>query len=156
MAFLDHEGAAEFSYARDDVFDAIVEAIPTIRGIRVESTDRLAGRIVAKAGVSLFSWGETIPISVVALPAGGTRVTVVSTPKTGVLFGGAFDMGKNRQNVEGILSAASEMLASRAPATSRPPKGIEERLAKLKELHEAGHISDDDFGRRKNEILSEI
>src|SRR5437879_4053116 len=113
MAFLDHEGGADFPHSRDDVFDALLEAIPAVQGMKIQSSDRLSGRIVAKAGVSFRSWGENIPITVVHLPSGGARVSVTSTPKTGALFGGAFDFGKNRANIEHVLSALSQVLGTR-------------------------------------------
>jgi hypothetical protein len=39
-----------------------------------------------------------------------TKVQITSSPKTGIMFGGAFDMGKNRKNIENILAATSGIL----------------------------------------------
>ncbi len=115
MAFLDHEGGAEFPYGKDDVFDALVKAITGIKGMKVEKKDRIGCRILAKAGVSLMSWDENIPIYLLEVSPGVTRVSVTSTPKTGVLFGGAFDLGKNRKNIEKILDKTSEILSRKPP-----------------------------------------
>lgn len=159
MALLDHNGEAEFPYAKEDVFDAIVTAIPTISGLTVHTVDKLSGRILAKAGVTLFSWGEDIPISVIEVSYGRTKVSVTSSPKTGLMFGGAMDMGKNRQNIENILSATSKILSSISPIPqqAKPESGsASERLTKLKELLENGLITTAEFEKRKNEILSEI
>lgn len=157
MALLDHNGEAEFPYTKDDVFDAIVRAIPTISGMNVHSVDKLSGRILAKAGVTLFSWGEDIPISVTEVSYGRTKVSVTSTPKTGLMFGGAMDMGKNRQNIENILSATSKILSSISPSPrqAKLESGLAvERLTKLKELLDKDLITIGEFENLKNEILN--
>ena len=160
MALLDHEGGVEFPYRKEDVLDAIVEALSQVEGIEVSSVDKLAGRVVAKAGMSLMSWGENIPISLVEISPGRTRVSVISTPKTGVLFGGAFDLGKNRRNIEKILSATSAVLGRKpqveAPTTPPSVSSPTERLMELKNLLSADLITEEEFNRRKGEILSEI
>ena len=91
------------------MFDALLRAIPKV-GMRIDRHDRASGLITAKAGASMKSWGEIIPISVVASGPEITRVSITSTPKTGVLFGGAFDFGKNRGNIEKILFATAQAL----------------------------------------------
>lgn len=158
MALLDHNGEAEFPYTKDDVFSAIVNAIPTISGMNVHSIDKLSGRILAKAGVTLFSWGEDIPISVIEISPGRTKVSVTSTPKTGLMFGGAMDFGKNRQNIENILSATSTIL-SNTSLTSHQTKlksgSAFDRLTKLNELLEKNLITTAEFENLKNEILDD-
>lgn len=110
MAFLDHNGESEFPMNKNQVFDAMCAAIPTIKGLKVENADKLQGRIMVKAGVSLYSWGENIPIQLLEISDNKTKVQITSSPKTGVMFGGAFDMGKNRKNIENILAATSRLL----------------------------------------------
>lgn len=44
----------------------------------------------------------------------------MSTPKTGVMFGGAMDMGKNRKNIEKIINAVSKILANKEPEQYNP------------------------------------
>jgi hypothetical protein len=78
--------------------------------MKVENADKLQGRILVKAGVSLYSWGENVPIQLLGIDDNKTKVQITSSPKTGVMFGGAFDMGKNRKNIESILSATSYIL----------------------------------------------
>lgn len=112
MAFLDHNGESEFPFGKDDVFTAICRAIPTLKGMKIETADKLSGRILVKAGVSLHSWGENIPIELSAISNGMTKVKVTSSPKTGIMFGGAMDMGKNRKNIEQILQTTSAYLSS--------------------------------------------
>ena len=112
MAFLDHNGESEFPISKDKVFDAMKKAIPTINGLKIENADKLQGRFVVKAGVSMYSWGENIPIQLYEISENRTKVQITSSPKTGIMFGGAFDMGKNRKNIENILSSTSRILSS--------------------------------------------
>lgn len=113
MAVLDHEGEAEFPYPKENVFDALIQAIPQIKGMKIASSDKLSGQISVKARVSLMSWGENIPISLFEVRPGVTKVSVISTPKTGILFGGAFDLGRNRESIDKILTTASKILSGR-------------------------------------------
>lgn len=118
MAFLDHNGESEFPMSKGKVFEAMKKAIPTINGLKIENADKLQGRFVVKAGVSLYSWGENIPIQLTEISESRTKVQITSSPKTGIMFGGAFDMGKNRKNIENILSSTSRILSSESEANS--------------------------------------
>jgi hypothetical protein len=119
MAFLDHNGECEFPLSKDLVYRALRQAIPSIQGMTVENADPLLGRIVVKAGVSMFSWGENIPIQLQEIGPNKTKVQITSTPKTGVMFGGAFDMGKNSKNIEDILAATSRVLQQAREKTKK-------------------------------------
>jgi hypothetical protein len=121
MAFLDHNGESEFPISKDKVFEAMRKAIPTIKGLSIENTDKLQGRFVVKAGVSLYSWGENIPIQLIEISENKTKVQITSSPKTGIMFGGAFDMGKNGKNIEDILSSTSRILSSEIQQNSSEP-----------------------------------
>ncbi|MBC8179543.1 hypothetical protein H8E88_00320 [candidate division KSB1 bacterium] len=112
MGFLDHQGESEFPFNKETVFNAMVKAIPTIKGMKIDNADKLQSRIVVKAGVSLMSWGENIPIQLSEISENLTKIKITSTPKTGIMFGGAFDFGKNRKNIEQILSATSKILSN--------------------------------------------
>jgi hypothetical protein len=112
MGLVDHNGEAEFPVNKDIVFDAMCIAIPTIKGLSIASADKFLGRIMVKGGVSLASWGENVPIQLIEINENKTRVSITSSPKTGIMLGGANDMGKNRKNIERILSATSQVLQS--------------------------------------------
>lgn len=118
MALLDHNGESEFPMTKDKVFEAMKKAIPSIKGLSIENADKLQGRFVVKAGVSLYSWGETIPIQLTEISEFRTKVQITSSPKTGIMFGGAFDMGKNRKNIENILSSTSRILSFESETNS--------------------------------------
>lgn len=123
MAFLDHNGVSEFPFEKDKVFDAICSVIPTVQGMKIDYADKLQSRIMVKAGVSLWSWGENIPIQLIAIDSQKTRVQITSSPKTGIMFGGAFDMGKNRKNIENLLLATSRKLSSPANSSTNAITG---------------------------------
>ena len=118
MALLDHNGESEFPFSKDKVFEALCIAIPSIKGMRIDTADKLSGRIMVKSGVSLFSWGENIPIQLISIGEERTKIQITSSPKTGVMLGGAFDMGKNRKNIEQILLTTSSTLSSNQNLTS--------------------------------------
>lgn len=157
MAILDHNGESEFPFKKDTVFDAICKAVPTIDGMKVDNADKLSGRIMVKAGVTLWSWGENIPIQLTSISETKTKVLITSTPKTGAMFGGAFDMGKNRRNIEKILSETSRILS-----TLEPEEQIEERIntvsiadeiQKLKKLLDDGILTEEEFRQQKSKLL---
>lgn len=161
MGFLDHEGGVEFPYHKDDVFEALLKAIPTVKGMKISKSDKVSGHILIKAGVSLMSWGENIPISLAEVSPGRTRLSITSTPKTGILFGGAFDLGKNRRNIEDIFEATSKNLSSKPPVipgavSQQANMDPAQRISKLKDLLDKELISSDEFEKKKAEILSEM
>ncbi len=82
MGFLDHRGETQYPYHRQDVYNAILWAVKNIKGMKVENADPVSSRILVKAGVSLMSWGEVIPIQLSEDRPGTTVVSVTSTPKT--------------------------------------------------------------------------
>lgn len=120
MALLDHNGESEFPFSKDHVFTAICIAIPQIKGMKVDTADKLMGRIMVKAGITLFSWGENIPIQLIEVNEKMTKIKITSSPKTGIMMGGAFDMGKNRQNIEDILNMTSMALSSNNASPGQP------------------------------------
>ena len=112
MSIIDHNAEAELPFPKEKVYAAILLAIPTIDGMKIDSADEILGRVVVKAGMSIWSWGENIPITLSSGSNGNTKIAVLSTPKTGIMLGGALDMGKNRKNIEKIFSAISKQLGS--------------------------------------------
>jgi len=110
MAFWDQEGGKEFPFDKEVVFEALVEVIKTINGLKVDEVDILSGKITVKNGNTLTYRGENIPIYVKEVSPGITRVSVTSTPENGVLIGKTFDLGKNRKNIEKIFDETSKIL----------------------------------------------
>lgn len=161
MALLDHNGESEFPFRKDTVFNALCKAIPTVDGMKLNSSDKLSGRIMVKAGVSLWSWGENVPIQLSSITETKTKVQITSSPKTGIMFGGAFDMGKNRKNIEKILSATSQILATFPPEAQIEDNSksisssvsVADELQKLKKLLDDGILSQEEFSMQKAKLL---
>ena len=79
---------------------------------------------------------------------------IMSTPKTGVMFGGAMDFGKNQQNINKIINAVSAVLAN-YPSEAEPEQKVDvaEQLTKLKQLADQGILTEDEFAEQKKKIL---
>lgn len=118
MGFLDKEGGAEFPFSKDVVFDAMIKAIPTVKGMKISNSDKLSGRITVKSGVSLASFGENVPVQLISLSENKTQVKISSAPKIATFASVALDMGKNNANIERILTATSAMLSSQGTNVS--------------------------------------
>ncbi len=110
MVVWDHEGGIEFSFDKEDVFEALVEAIKNIKGMEVDKVDILSGKIIVKNGVTLTYRGEDIPFYVKEVSPGITRVSVTSKPINDVSIGRTFDLVKNRKNIEKIFNETSKIL----------------------------------------------
>jgi hypothetical protein len=157
MAFLDHNGESEFPFKRNTVFEAICKAVPKIDGMKIDNSDKLSGRIMVKAGVTLWSWGENIPIQLTSISETKTKVQITSAPKTGAMFGGTFDMGKNRKNIERILSETSKILSTLQPEVQLQEEtntiSVADEIQKLKKLLDCGVLTEEEFNQQKAKLL---
>jgi hypothetical protein len=156
MSLVDHEGEVVYPYSKKTVFNAIMEAAKNISGLSLDSADELSGRVTFKAGVSLASWGENIPVQLEELGANQTKMKVLSTPKTGIMFGGAMDFGKNRQNIEKIINAVSNALANKPKEQNVGIMGsTADELLKLKSLLDQKILTQEEFDAQKSKLLSQ-
>lgn len=157
MALFDHNGESEFPFSKNTVFDAICKAIPSIDGMKIENSDKLAGRIMVKAGMTLFSWGENIPIQLSQISKTKTGVRITSTPKINSMgFGLAGDMGKNRENIEKILVETSKILSTLTPELQDEEtiiNSVADEIQKFKNLLDAGILTDEEFRQQKMKLL---
>lgn len=154
MSIVDHHGEVEYPFSQKTVFRAIMEAAPNINGLSLDSADEISGRMTFKAGVSLASWGENIPVQLIKVAPTRTQVKIMSTPKTGVMFGGAMDFGKNQQNIDKIINAVSAVLANYPPEVEPEKKvDVAEQLTKLKQLTDQGILTEEEFSEQKKKIL---
>jgi hypothetical protein len=168
----DRTGTVEFPFASPVVFRAVEVAVPKLKGMKVAESNALAGHLYIKTGASAFSWGEKVQVSVLDAGPGRSRMQIASAGKT--LAGSATTHGKNRKNVQSIISAASKELEAHgqewarelAPAATdaggdanssgSDKPNLETRLTQLTDLHAKGLISDEDFESRKAAILNEL
>jgi DNA-directed RNA polymerase subunit RPC12/RpoP len=133
MSSANNSGEAEFPFNKQTVFSALLRAIPRVDGMSVHSSDPLSGRILAKAGMSLLSWGENIPISLTEPTPNRTVVRISSSAKTGISSAGFMDddgffasgdmtFGKHRKNVDRMFSALSAELSKISPPVEQEKK----------------------------------
>ncbi len=113
MAILGHKGESEFPFSKKTVFDAICKALPAIDGMKVDSSDKLSGRIIVTTLVTFWSSGEYVAIQLTSLTATNTKILITSTSKT--ILDAIFNMRKNRQNIDKILFETSKILSALQP-----------------------------------------
>lgn len=162
----DRTGAVEFPFSSEVVFRAATEAVRRLRGMDIVEENKLAKHLSIRTSMSAFSWGEKVSLSVQDAAPGKSRMAIQSGAKT--ILGSATTHGRNRKNVEAIISTTSDILERSGQdwtselAPIAPPAGggegstIQERLTKLTDLRERGLITDHDFEERKKSILDEI
>ena len=154
MSIVDHTQSFQVEYSLENTFKAFSEALNKyLPSFKLERVDRTSNTFYVKAGVSLFSWGENITINLKSISS-GTEVFVLSTPKTGVMFGGALDMGKNRKNIDQISQALSKALQNYQKFIKESNNISDvDQLEKYAVLLEKGIINQNEFDKKKKEIL---
>ena len=93
-------------HPKDQTFDALVQALPTLKGVKVKSADPTSGHIEAATGVSIRSWGEKLRLDVVE--AGDGSVVQVSSGNKAQLV----SWGKNTENIAKIEEALRRTLGT--------------------------------------------
>jgi hypothetical protein len=160
MGLVDHEGKFEVNYSKADVLKALKTCLGKLDGFSVERVDDKIGSISIKAGLSLWSWGENITLSLSETPNGNTQVSILSTPKTGIALGGALDMGKNRKNIGAIMRSLSQELNNYQPTLAgsalNSKEDIYNRIRELNKLKVEGIITEEDFEMKKRELLDQV
>jgi len=79
----------------------------TYCGFAVGMVNPAGGYIQASSSMSLFSWGENVALTLRTMPEGGIWIAVQSSLKFGLI-----DWGKNRRNVEKIISTMMSLAPS--------------------------------------------
>src|SRR5207237_9972459 len=80
MGSFESGGGQRFPYTYEQVFVGLLKILPQNR-FKVKWRDKDIGRIECSSGTALFSWGENISISVVALDPYSTRLSIHSSHK---------------------------------------------------------------------------
>jgi hypothetical protein len=164
----DRTGAVESPFTPEVVFRAVEAAVRGTSGMSIEEANPLAGHLSVKTSVSAFSWGEKVLVSVLDAGSGRSRVQIGSAAKT--IMGSATTHGKNRKNVQRIISATSKVLEQHGSEWSlaspeevetgghavAPEVDSEARLRKLDSLRGKSLVTEDKYAARKAEILSEL
>lgn len=115
----------KFPFPYGAVFDALVAAIVHSR-FRLNSQDKLIGRISASTNVSLFSYGENLTIRVEKQDETNTLVMLESGLKVGINLAGS---PRHARNFDTIIGTASSFLQTGADcqsivSTAKPHQSI--------------------------------
>jgi hypothetical protein len=86
------------------IFDACKQAIGKL-GMKIEYINKGKGIISASTKTSVFSWGETIDITLKEKYSGKTNVVIESNSKAQL-----FSWGKNEKNEEDILETINQIV----------------------------------------------
>jgi hypothetical protein len=118
----------------------------------------LASRLDIKTGMSAFSWGEKVSVTVSSKDGETAVISVGSGAKT--IFGSATAHGKNRENVRQILVATSEVLGRRGaqwraemPVAPSVRSSVADELMKLAALRDQGVLTVEEFSAQKQALL---
>jgi hypothetical protein len=103
-----------FALPWETVWQATLNAIPTVPKMKVGSADPSSGRILVNKGFSMKSWGEDITVDVFQPSPGQSTVRVHSQVKAQLV-----DWGVNKANVEAIIGAVSGAVGV-APRAEQP------------------------------------
>ena len=106
----DRTKVVEFPFPPRVVFRAVAEAISNLPGMTFHEFDRLSGHVYVSTAASAFLGGERVGVSVLDAGSGRSRVQITSGGRT--VFGSGTTRGRNRKNVEEIISATSEALGA--------------------------------------------
>ncbi|WP_084600619.1 SHOCT domain-containing protein [Aromatoleum toluclasticum] len=163
----DRTGNAEFPFPKQVVFHAVCAAVEGLKGMEIDNRDELASRVDVKTGMSAFSWGEKVSISVTGNGGSGATISVQSAAKT--IFGSATTHGKNRENVREIIRRTSELLAqdgSRwqeemgliadpmlSASSAQSVQSVADEITKLAALRDQGILTPDEFNSQKARLL---
>lgn len=156
MGMADHKTSVKVPYSADNTFEALKQCCKYLYGMKVKSVDDLLKTVYLKAGVSAFSWGENITVTVKAAEDGETIVEIVSASKTGAL-GGALDMGKNNKNLKSIMDELSMELKKypqiKKESANLSSGSIADEIKKYAELKNQGLLTEEEFTAKKKQLL---
>lgn len=162
MGWMNKQGEADYPFSKDIVFEAVCQAIASIGHMRIDTTNEAIGQIVVRTNVNLLNFGERIPIQISEVDESKTKVQVTSSPKGGIWLAGPFDFGRNKKNIDLILSATSSILSSRKPALQKVEArnddvitdSVADELKKLKNLMDEGILTKEEFNEQKAKLLN--
>jgi hypothetical protein len=89
----------ELDESYDRVFELCKSSINSIRRSKIITSDSQSGKIVARIGISFYSWGESISFDVSEIRENSMNVVITSKP---ILITQVFDSGKNYENIKSI------------------------------------------------------
>lgn len=107
MFHQDQKHCVVVNYSLEKVFDAILKGAESLSGFSVKSSNRVNHSISINVGMSLFSWGEQMIVSLNDLAAAKTEIVFTSGSKIGTEF---VSNTKNLKNIDNLMNAMSKYL----------------------------------------------
>lgn len=106
------EKIVDIPASADHIFSIFPKALQKLENIKIEDIEKHKGAIHASTGISFFSWGERIEITISEISPHCCRVTVKSTVKLPPIdVGYAIDIaGRNKANIRDIFEATDLIL----------------------------------------------
>lgn len=158
MGVADHKSSVKIPYSLDNVFEALKKSCQYIYGMKIDSIDEVLKTVYLKAGISAFSWGENVTVTVKTAEDGESIVEVSSVSKTGA-FGSAVDMGKNNRNLKKIMDELSMELKKYPKIQKESPQAVKitsvaDEIRKLAELKKEGILTAEEFEAKKKQLLN--
>ena len=91
----------------DKVYDALLKSVENISAFKLKNQNITTHSISISVGVSLFSWGELMNVSLVDLGDNKTQINVSSGSKLGTEI---VSNSKNRKNIDKLMNEMSSFL----------------------------------------------
>ena len=107
MFHQDQKQCVVVNYSLEKVFDAILKGAESLSGFSVKSSNRVTHSVSINVGMSLFSWGEKMTVSLKDLAEDKTEIVFSSGSKLGTEF---VSNTKNRKNIDNLINAMSRYL----------------------------------------------
>ncbi len=155
MAFnTSSSGKQIVEYSPNDTYKALVSALNKDFHFTVKDTNSISRTILVKAGISWKSWGENLFITVSPVTNGIAEISITSTSEYGWI-----DWGKNQENINNVLKILSYELTSYKkvkPGNTVSAEDIPAQIKKLSDLKDAGILTDEEFQKKKEQLLAKI
>ncbi|MHC1748569.1 MAG: hypothetical protein AB9856_09335 [Cellulosilyticaceae bacterium] len=145
------DGSYSIPYKPEDVFTALKNTVPKIKGFRVKSISEMGLAIDVSTKMTWKSIGEKINISVMPSQAKDSILNI----KSKCIYG-LNDWGKNKDNIDNILSALQSELQNsnyKGVELDIPNDDPTEKLLKLKILLDNNVITAEEYANKKEELL---
>ena len=157
MAFLSSDSTMDFPYALADCFVAMKAAVATLPKFKVKSENETAGTIEINVspGLTSFTFGDIVTANFSSNPDGTTKIKVTSTAK----MASAMASIQQNKNIQVLVTAFSSEIQNYSKivfVNDSEQEGIKKRLTSLDALRKDGLITDDEYDKKRAEILASL
>lgn len=157
MAFMSSDSSMNLPYSRENCFEAVKAAAKTLPKFKLKSENSMSGTLKfdVKAGMTSFTWGDIVSVTVGTTQNGLTPISISSTAKAPSLLAPAAE----NKNVDMLTEALSKELEkypkipSDAQAAESTQGSAADEIKKYKELLDIGAITEEEFSAKKKQLL---